>query len=153
MQMFKMLLLALRHALKQSCHWSIAWRMNPCWLLWPRFNQMLLELIDFPHGFLITCKLRVGFSWCLQALLHWCGIHAARGESGWCILLWSLATQKVAAWHFVKAQAAGDFCFPVHHACVRALSCCDTRLRSSHQTWPPNRPDLSSVDYRLLRVI
>jgi len=50
-------------------------------------------------------------------------------------------------------QAAGDFWFPVHHACIGALSCCDTRLRTSHQTWPPNRPDLSSVDYRLLRVI
>ena len=37
-------------------------------------------------------------------------------------------------------QAAGDFCFPAHHACTRALSCCDTRLRTSHQTWPPNRP-------------
>jgi len=50
-------------------------------------------------------------------------------------------------------QAAGDFCFPAHHACTKAQSCCDTRLRSSHQMWPPNRPDLSSVDYRLLRVI
>ena len=47
-------------------------------------------------------------------------------------------------------QAAGDFCFPPHHACTKAQSCCDTRLRSSHQMWPPNRPDLSSVDYRLL---
>jgi len=42
---------------------------------------------------------------------------------------------------------------PAHHACARALSCCDTRLRTSHQTWPPNRPDLSSVDCRLLRAI
>jgi len=40
---------------------------------------------------------------------------------------------------------ADDFCFPAHHACARALT--------SHQTWPPNRPDLRSVDYRLLRVI
>jgi len=53
-------------------------------------------------------------------------------------------------------QAAGDFGFPAHHACARALSCCDTRLRTSHQTWPANRPDLSSVtsvDYRLLRIL
>jgi len=50
-------------------------------------------------------------------------------------------------------QAAGDFCFPAHHAYARALSCCNTRLRTSHQTWPPNRPGLSSVDYRLIRVI
>jgi len=27
------LLLALRHALKQSCHWSVAWSMKICWLL------------------------------------------------------------------------------------------------------------------------
>jgi len=46
-------------------------------------------------------------------------------------------------------QAAGDFCFPAHHTCARTLSCCDTRLRTSHQTWPLYRPDLSSVDYRL----
>jgi len=46
------------------------------------------------------------------------------------------------------SQAAGDFCFPVHHACARALSYYDTRLQTS-----PNRPDLSPVDYRLLRVI
>jgi len=50
-------------------------------------------------------------------------------------------------------QAAGDFCFLVHDACTRALSCCDTRLQTSHQKWRPNRQDLSSVDYRLLRVI
>jgi len=31
-------------------------------------------------------------------------------------------------------QAAGDCYFPVHHACTRASSCCDTRLRISHQT-------------------
>jgi len=29
--------------------------------------------------------LRVGFSQCLQALVHWCGFHAARTESEWCI--------------------------------------------------------------------
>jgi len=52
-----------------------------------------------------------------------------------------------------KSQAAGNFCFPAQHACTRALSCCDTRLWTSHQMWPPNRPDVSSVDYRLLRVI
>jgi len=45
-------------------------------------------------------------------------------------------------------QAAGDFYFP-----TRAPSCCDTRLWTSHQTRAPNRTDLSSVDYRLLKVI
>ena len=31
-------------------------------------------------------------------------------------------------------QATDDFYIPAHHACTRALSCCDTRLRTSHQT-------------------
>ena len=55
----------------------------------------------------ITIKIHC---WCLQALVHWCGFHAARGESEWCIgiLLWCLAAQTVAA----ICQAAGDFYFP-----------------------------------------
>jgi len=32
----------------------------------------------------------------------------------------------------VKLQAT--FCFPAHHASARTLSCCDTRLLTSHQT-------------------
>jgi len=48
---------------------------------------MLLQLIDVPHWFRINMFLRVGFSWCLQALVHWCGFHGAMGESEWCILL------------------------------------------------------------------
>jgi len=43
--------------------------------------------------------LRDGFSRCIQALVHWCGFHAARGDSEWCKLLWCLATQTVAARH------------------------------------------------------
>jgi len=81
---------------------------------WPRFNQMLLQLMS------LTCfcvSVSVGIS-----RLWWTGV--------------------------VFMQPG------VNHACARALSCCNTRLvRTSHQTWPPNRPDLSSVDYRLLRVI
>ena len=52
-------------------------------------------------------------------------------------------------------QAAGDFYFPVHYACTRAPSCCDTRLRTSHQTImrSPNRPDLNPVDYTIWTVI
>jgi len=48
---------------------------------------MLLQLMDIPQWFLINMFLGVGFSLCLQALVHWCGFHAARGESEWCILL------------------------------------------------------------------
>ena len=60
---------------------------------------MLLQLIDVLHWFLINMFLRVRFSRCLQALVHWCGFNADRGESEWCILLWCLAAQTVAAKH------------------------------------------------------
>ena len=64
---------------------------------WPHFNQMLLQLTDVPHWFLINMFLRVGFSRCLQALVHWCGFHAAGvTENG---ALWCLAAQTVAARH------------------------------------------------------
>jgi len=35
----------------------------------------------------INMFLRFGFSQCPQALVHWYGFHAARGESEWCIRL------------------------------------------------------------------
>ena len=114
---------------------QITWLIDEALLhsCWPGFNQMLLQLIDVAHCFLINMFMRVGFIRCFQALLHWCGFHAARGESEWCILLWCLAAQTVAARHI--CQAAGDFCFPAHHACAKALRCCDTRLWTSHQTF------------------
>ena len=82
--------------------------------------------------------------------MHWCDFHAARGESERCILLWCLAARTVAARHLSN--------------CWRLLLSSASRVRkstellrhktvASHQTWPPNRPDLSSVEYRLLRVI
>jgi len=44
--------------------------------------------------------------------MHWCGFHAARGESEWCILLWCLASQTVAArqlsscwWHLLSSTS------------------------------------------------
>ena len=39
----------------------------------PRFSHMLLQLIDVRHWILVNMFLRVGFSWCLQALVDWCG--------------------------------------------------------------------------------
>jgi len=50
-------------------------------------------------------------------------------------------------------QAAGNFCFPVHDVCARALSCCNTRLDFTPDMWPPSRPDLSLVAHRILTVI
>ena len=112
---------------------------------------MLLQLIDVPHWFLINMFLRVGFSRCLQALQCTGLVFMQPGMkvngAYYCdVLLLKQLLPDI-------CQAAGDFCFQAHHACARALSCCDTRLRTSHQTWPPNRPDLSSLDNRLLRVI
>jgi len=55
------------------------WSSAGCW---PRFNEMLPQLIDIPHA-LINMSLTpcVSFSQCLQALVHWRGFHAAR--EGW----------------------------------------------------------------------
>ena len=57
--------------------------------------------MEIPHWLLINLFLHFGFSRCLQALVHWCGFHAAMSESEWCIglLLWCLAAQTVAAIH------------------------------------------------------
>jgi len=129
--------------------------MKLCWLLTTYQSHAASahwrpSLVSDKHIPVWQC---VSVSVDLQVLVHWCGFHADRGESEWCILLWCLAAQTVAANLPDICQAAGDVCFPAHHAYARALSCCDTRLQTLHQTWPPNRPDLSSVDYRLLRII
>jgi len=108
---------------------------------------MSFQLMDIPRWFLINMFLRFGFSRCLQELVHWCGFHAARNESEWCIdyycdvLLLKQLLPDI-------CQAAGDFYFPVHYACTRAPSCCDTRLRTTHQTcgFPI---DQTSILYRL----
>jgi len=58
--------------IKTIFHWPSLdqWSSAGCW---PHFNQMLLQLIDDPHWLLINMCMHVGFSRCLQALLHWCG--------------------------------------------------------------------------------
>ena len=61
--------------------------INEALLVVDHISHMLLQLIDVPHWFLINMFLCVGFSWCLQALVQWCGFHAARGEIEWLILL------------------------------------------------------------------
>ena len=87
----KCLLLALRHAIKQSGHSIDHWSSAGCW---PYFRQMPFQLMDIPRWFF-------GCSQCLQVMVHWWGFHAARSESEWCIglLLWCLAAQTVAAIH------------------------------------------------------
>jgi len=93
-------------------------------------------------GFWQTCSyvsVTVGVSRC------WCtGVVFMQPEwSEWCILLWCLAAQTVAARHL---SSCWQLLLPAHHTWARALSCCDTRLRTSHQPWPPNRPDLSCIE-------
>ena len=43
-----------------------------------------------------------------------CGFYAAGDESEWCMLLWDLAAQTVAAIHQSVKLHAGDVCFPMH---------------------------------------
>jgi len=150
-----MLLLTLRHALKQSCHWSIAWSMKLCWFLTTfqsdaasaRWRPSLVlarwrpSLVSDKH--VPACRFQSVFPG--SGALMWFSWSQRRK---WMvhITVMSCCSTSVMLLH-------GDFCFPAHHACARALSCYGTRLRTSHQTWTPNIPDLSSVDYRLLRVI
>ena len=102
--------------------------MKLCWLL--TTYHMLLQLIDVPHWFLINMFPHVGFSRCLQALLHWSGFHAARGESEWCILLWRLAAQTVAARHL--------------SSCWRLLLSSTSRVRKSAELLWHKTPDFTS---------
>ena len=84
--MFNVFAFGFETRIKQSSHWSIAWSMKLCWLL-TTFQSHATSA----HWFLINMSLHVGFSRYLQALVHWCGFHAASGESEWCTLLWCLA--------------------------------------------------------------
>ena len=65
--------------------------------------------MDIPRWFLINMFLRFGFSRCLQALVHWCGFHAARGESEWCIGLYYYDVLLLKQLLPYICQAAGDF--------------------------------------------
>jgi len=67
------------------------------------------QLMDIPRWFLINMFLRFGFSRCLQALVHWCGFHAARGESEWCIGLYYYDVLLLKQLLPYICQAAGDF--------------------------------------------
>jgi len=116
------------------------WSSAGCW---PHLNHMLLQFT----GFWQTCScvsVSVGVSmlWCTGVAFVQPGVKVNGAYYCDVLLLKQLLPD--------ICQAVGDFRIPAHHACARALSYCDTRLRISHQTSPPNKPDLSSVDYRLL---
>jgi len=131
----KCLLLALRHALKQSRHWSIAWSMKFCSSLIPRFNQILLQLIDVPLWFLINMFLYV------------------------CCTMWFSCSQE---WNWMMHISVISCC---SNSCGRLLLSSAPRVRKrtellrhttldfTPKTWPPNRPDLNPVDYRIWTVV
>ena len=129
------MLLALRHALKQSCHRSVAWSIKLCWLL-TTFQSDSASAHRRPS----LVSLCIGFSrvsrlWCTGVVFMQPWIKV----SAWCIILWYLATQTVLLSDI--CQAAGDFCFPAHHARVRKRT---ELLR--HKT--PLTPDMASQQTR-----
>jgi len=68
----------------------------------------MLILIDVLHWFLINMFLRVGFSRCIPALVHWCGFNAHfKSENS---EIWRECTDIVPALNFVlfKKIAQGD---------------------------------------------
>jgi len=111
------------------------------------FNQMPFQLMDISRWFLINMFLRFGFSRCLQALVHWCGFHVARGESEWCtrLLLWCLAAQTVTARHLSSCWWLLLSSAPCVHKSTELLWHKTPDFTPDMR--PPNRPDLSPVDY------
>jgi len=119
------LLLALRNALKQPCHWSVAWSMKLYWLL-----------TTFQSD---TASAHWRPSPVSDEHVHTCRFQSVSPGAG--ALVWFSCSQ---GWNcdilLLKqllpdiCQAVGDFCFPANHACTSALSCCYTRLWTSHQT-------------------
>jgi len=134
----KCLLLALRHVIKQSCHWSVNWSMKLCCSL-TIFQSDAISAHG--HTSLVSDKHVPVFRFQLVSagMVHWCVFHAARGESEWCIGLWCLLLKQLLPY---ICQAAGDFYFPVHKTPYFTP---DMQL--------PNRPDLTPVDYGIWTVI
>jgi len=108
---------------------------------------MPFQLINISRWFLINLFLHFGFSRCLQVLVHWCGFHAARGESEWCIGAYYCDVLLLKQLLPYICQAAGDLLSSA--LCVH---------KSTGLLWlntpdftpgmrPPNRPDLDPVDY------
>jgi len=139
------LLLALRHAIKQSRHWSIDSSMKLCWLL-TIFQSDAISAHG--HNLLVSDKHVPVFRFqSYQTLVHWYCFHAARGESEWCILLWCLAAQTVAAIHLASCWWLLLSSAPHVHKSTELLW--HKTLDFTLNMWPPiNRPDLNPVDYR-----
>ena len=144
---FQTLLLALKHALKLPCHWSITWSMKVAGC-WPCFNQSLLQFIDdIPHWFLINMFLHVGFSQCL---------HARSGALVWflCSPGWKWMVHILVmscCWNSccqTSVKLLGTFTFQCSTELLRHKT-----LDFTLDVWPHNRPDLNPVDYSIWSVI
>ena len=136
----KCMLLSLGHAIKQSRHWSLAWSMKLCWLL-----TTFQSDASSAHGrtSLVSDKHVLAF--------RFQSVSLGAGALVWfsCSQGWKWLVHRT----ITAMSCCSNSCcntsvkllmvtyFPVHHASIRALSCCDTRLRTSHQICglPTNR--------------
>jgi len=116
------------------------WSSAGCW---PRINHMLLQLINVVCSCL-SVSVAVSRRWCTDVVFMQPGVKVngvytvmSCCSNSCC----QTSVKLLVTFAFQRTTRAQD-----HWAAV-------TRLQTSHQTWPPNRPDLSSVDYRLLRAI
>jgi len=147
------LLLALRHAIKQSRHWSMDWSMKLCWLL------TIFQSDAIPahgHTSLVSDKDVPAF--------RFQSVSPGAGALVWfsCSQGWKWMVHRTIT---VMSCCSNSCChtsvkllvtyFPGHHTCTRAPSCCDTRLWTSHQTCglPPSGPDVNPVDCGIWTVI
>jgi len=98
---------ALRHALKQSRHWSTAWSMKLCWLL-TTFQSDAISAQR--HTSMVSDKHVPAFRF--QSWSPGSGVvgvvFVQPGVKVWCILLWCLAVQQLLP---DICQAAGEFNF------------------------------------------
>ena len=128
----KCLLWGLRDAIKQSRHWSIDWSMKFCWLV-SIFQSDAISAHG--HTSLVSDEHVLAFRF--QSVFP--GVSA---------LVWFSCSQR---WKWMVHRnttvmsCCSDSCCHlsscwwlllsiVHHACTRALSCCDTILQTSYQT-------------------
>jgi len=130
-------------------HWSVAWSVKLCWLL-TTFQSDTASAHRCPS--LVSDKhvpvYRFQSVFPGSDALVWFSC-----SQGWkCMMQITVMSCCSNSCCQTSAKLRGDFCF---QRTTRAQEhwAAYTRLGTSHQTWPPNRPDLSSVDCRLLRVI
>jgi len=146
----KCLLLALRHAVKQSRHWSINWSMKLCWLL-TIFQSGAIS--THGHTSLVSDK-------------HVSAFRFQSVSPGAGALVWFSCSQR---WKWMVHRT-----ITVMSCCSN--SCCHTSVKlpvtftfqwttraqehwaavtqdSRHHTRPPKRPDLNPADYGIWTVI